>query len=283
MFVFFYLFSLMNCASHRMNPHWLALTIGNSRLRWALFNHTHLQHTWETPHLSEAIAQQLIQTAFDFSACGLSPLKTLLPVWQTPPELWVTSVVPQQTALWQTYSQTKVIAADQIPLKAAYSTLGLDRALAVLGASEVYGSSVLVIDSGTALTFTGADRLTLVGGAILPGLQLQFRALNQATAALPLIQTETLPEHLPLRWSNDTIAAMQSGIVHTVLASIKSFVEDWQQTFPDSALVLTGGDCTILHRYLEQLHPALAEQIVVDPNLLFWGARAIKQMVSAKS
>jgi len=44
------------------------------------------------------------------------------------------------------------------------------RALAVLGAGKKYGFPCLVIDAGTALTFTGVDRdKKLVGGAIDPG------------------------------------------------------------------------------------------------------------------
>ncbi|MGV0024647.1 pantothenate kinase [Phormidesmis priestleyi] len=257
------------------NQHWLALIIGNSRLHWGWFIEDNLQKTWDTSYLPESIVEKLIHTSFDFADCQLAPF--ILP---KAPELWIASVVPKQTALWQTYSHARTIAPHQISLQNAYSTLGLDRTLAIWGAADLYKSPVLVIDSGTALTFTGADKQRkFIGGAILPGLQLQFRALHQATAALPLIETETLKD-LPSRWATGTIAAIQSGIIHSIVSTIRDFIEDWQQQFPNSALVLTGGDSALLHHYLEQRFPEMSSRITVEPNLLFLGVRSVKKVLN---
>ncbi|HEY9861882.1 MAG TPA: type III pantothenate kinase, partial [Candidatus Obscuribacterales bacterium] len=157
-------------------------------------------------------------------------------------------------------------------LQHSYPTLGIDRALALWGAGEVYGWPVLVIDAGTALTFTGGAQRQLVGGAILPGLSLQVRALADKTAALPAI---ALPETLPKRWANDTQGAIASGIVYMVLAGVMDFIQDWRQAFPGSAVVITGGDRTLLHQYLHQ-HPELAAHIHIDPNLIFWGMQTCR-------
>jgi type III pantothenate kinase len=260
--------------------HWLALVIGNSRLHWAWFVDTHLQKTWDTPHLLDHEVERCIQHGFDFAGCGVGDgVLPTAPTWSLP-DLWVASVVPEQMSFWQRYSQVRLIASTQIPLENAYSSLGLDRALAIWGACEVYGSPVLVIDSGTALTLSGADeQRQFGGGAILPGLQLQFRSLHQATAALPLIETKTLGNDLPPRWAQGTIESMQSGIFYTLLSGIRDFIEDWQKRFPKSALVLTGGDSAILFQYLQQF-PELANRMIVDSNLLFWGVRSIKQVLS---
>lgn len=51
------------------------------------------------------------------------------------------------------------------------------RALSVRGASTVYGWPVMVVDGGTALTFTRGDDTDggcMKGGAILPGIRVQF-------------------------------------------------------------------------------------------------------------
>ncbi|NJR49759.1 MAG: pantothenate kinase [Leptolyngbyaceae cyanobacterium CSU_1_3] len=260
--------------------HWLALIIGNSRLHWAWFVDTVLQKTWDTSHLLDQEVERLIRHGFDFAGCGVGDVVLpAAPSWSLP-DLWVASVVPEQMRVWQRHLQVRPIASAQIPLKNAYSSLGLDRALAIWGACEVYGSPVLVIDSGTALTFTGADEhRQFWGGAILPGLQLQFRSLHQATAALPLIETKTLGTDLPPRWAQGTIESMQSGILYTLLLGIRDFIEDWQRWFPKSPLVLTGGDSAILFQHLQQF-PELANRIVVDSNLLFWGVRSLKQVLS---
>jgi type III pantothenate kinase len=259
-----------------MNQHWLALIIGNSRLHWGWFIDDNLQQTWNTSYLSETVVEKLIHTSFNFADCHLAPFS--LP---KSPELWIASVVPHQTALWQMYAQTRTIAPDQISLQNAYSTLGLDRTLAIWGANDLCRSPVLVIDGGTALTFTGADeQRKFIGGAILPGLQLQFRALHQATAALPLIETTTLMNDLTPRWARGTIAAIQSGVTHSIVSTLRDFIEDWQQRFPNSALVLTGGDGALLHHYLRQRFPDMSDCITLEPNLLFWGMRSVRKVLS---
>lgn len=60
------------------------------------------------------------------------------------------------------------------------------------------GWPVLVVDCGSALTFTAADaRGTLAGGAILPGVRLQLAVLGTRTAQLP--SDIVLPDELPPR------------------------------------------------------------------------------------
>jgi len=63
-------------------------------------------------------------------------------------------VVPNQRELWANYGNLRIITLKDIPLLDLYPTFGIDRALAVLGAGKKYGFPCLVIDAGTALTFT---------------------------------------------------------------------------------------------------------------------------------
>lgn len=233
------------------NP-WLALMIGNSRLHWAKFSGAKLIEAWDTERL------------------GSGDERLASGEWKKLP-LYIASVVPAETIFWQNFSNVKVINRDQIPLKGIYSSLGIDRALAVLGAGATSGWPVLVIDGGTALTLTGADEQhQLIGGAIFPGLKLQIKSLADGTAALPEIH---LSNQLPSRWALDTKSAIQSGIVYTVLAGIANYMQAWWREFPKGQVVLTGGDRTLLFSYLESLFPDLAKKTKVDPHLIFWGIR----------
>lgn len=262
---------------------WLALTIGNSRLHWAWFKGKTFCGAWDTEYLSAAIVEQMNQPCgggkLNREILAASLIQELDAVEEIvgdgfhhrdlPLPLYLASVVPQQTAIWQNYHDVRTIALDQIPLQGLYPTLGIDRALAVLGAGEVYGFPALVIDAGTALTFTGADAARrLVGGAILPGLRLQLQSLAQGTAALPEIE---LAGALPPRWALNTSLAIQSGIIYTVLAGIADFIDAWRQEFPQSRIVLTGGDRTLLLNYLQAVFPQVAAKINTDPHLIFWG------------
>jgi type III pantothenate kinase len=188
--------------------------------------------------------------------------------------LYLASVVPKQTELFLDHPALKLIQLTDIPFKNLYPTLGIDRALAVLGSGENYGYPSLVIDGGTALTFTGVNQnQELSGGAILPGLGLQFQALSTKTAALPHLN---LPKSLPIRWAMNTEDAIASGILYNLLSGIMSFIQDWLNQFPESKIIFTGGDGERLLSYLNEIYPDIADYCKLDPNLIFWGMRSLK-------
>ncbi len=237
---------------------WLALEIGNSRLHWALFRGERISKTWDSDHLCAETLKQLPE-----GTLGASP------------PILLASVVPSQTKIWQTYYQVRIITLDQVPLKGIYPTLGIDRALSLYGAGSTLGFPMLVIDAGTTLTFTGADRHhELVGGAILPGLGLQLGSLNQKTAQLPSVETRNFAS-LPQRFALNTEEAMQSGVIYTLLAGIKDFVEAWWCDFPQSNVAIKGGDRTLVVNYMKSQFPEIAARLIVEPNLIFWGMRSL--------
>ena len=256
-----------------MAQSWLALTIGNSRLHWGWFVGANLQETWDTKYLPAEILDRLIQgCTSDILPEELLP-SLLVSTLDSQIPLYIASVVPAQTKLWQTYPYAKIITLDSIPLLGLYPTLGIDRALALLGAGETYSYPILVIDGGTALTFTGADsNLNLIGGAILPGVKLQLESLSQRTGALPAIQ---LPTNLPPRWAKETSSAIASGVLYTILAGIRDFITDWHDRFPQSKIVITGGDANLLLTYLETQYPEIKDRLITDSRLIFWGIRSI--------
>lgn len=259
---------------------WLALMIGNSRLHWTWFVGTQLQQAWDTPHLSSDLIAYLTQKNLNFAAClerlaaELPALPSCLSIVPAGLPLWLASVVPAQIPLWQAYPQIQVITLERVPIPGLYPTLGIDRALALLGAAAVYGLPSLVIDAGTAFTFTGANAEgALVGGAILPGLRLQLRSLAEHTAALPYLSEPNLL--LPERWTKNTQDAIWSGVLYSLLASIQDFIVAWRQQFLEGAIVLTGGDAGLLSHLLRQQLPEVAAQIISDPQLIFWGIRRV--------
>lgn len=266
----------------------IALAIGNSRLHWGLFVGKTLEKTWDTDylnadavsHLSEGgkaeyLVQIVMRSIQEISSQNLLslPATTAFSNPHTlslvPLPLILASVVTQQTAIWQNYPDVRIITLDQLPIGGLYPTLGIDRALAVLGAGNQLGWPVLLIDAGTALTFTGADvNRYLVGGAILPGLGLQLSSLSKKTAALPLI---SLPQNLPYRWAKDTAGAIQSGVVYAMVAGVRDFIEDWRCLFPDSKIAVTGGDRTMLLKYLTAAFPDTAVGLIDASEAIFWG------------
>ena len=249
-----------------LNDKCIGLVIGNSRLHWGYFEEKSLIEVWHSKHLTQAVTPEIL-----FDNLLPSTVQNIITDRELP--VYLASVVPSQTALWQSYPHLHQITLKDIPIKNLYPTMGIDRALAIYGAGKFYGYPCLVIDGGTALTFTGVNQEeTLVGGAILPGLRSQFNLLNQETAQLPLIEYSS---SLPHRWAMDTPNAIRSGIIHTVIAGIHSFILDWLQQFPTSKILITGGDSNTIYQYLLIQHPELNDKIIITGDLIFRGLQFI--------
>lgn len=255
---------------------WLALAIGNSKLHWACFCEDRLQATWNTPHMRAMEVERLARSNFDPNAWTQCDRIPTIPQLNAAIPIWMASVVPEQAELWQTYAWVETLALDNLPLGKTYPTLGIDRALAVVGAGSRLGYPSLAIDSGTALTLTGADaEQTLVGGAILPGLGLQLASLSRGTAQLPQLNAREIAA-LPSRWSANTPEAIQSGVIYTLIAGLNDFIQAWWQQFPESGVALTGGDREVLWNYLRKRFPETAARVTVDANLVFWGMQVAR-------
>lgn len=246
----------------------LLLLVGNRHLHWGWVP-PHARSAadlifWDTPHLAAPFNALNLPDRFLRDPALLGSLSSR----QLP--LLYASVVPEQTDWLHSYPLTQFITLADIPLGPVYPTLGVDRALGLWAAGQFLGWPAIVVDGGTALTLTGGDGGgQFVGGAILPGLGLQFRSLFQHTAALPSLHLEALPD----RWARNTPDAIRSGIAYTLLAGVQSFLEDWIQHYPQTHLCFTGGDGQWLYH---QLSPRLsvtlpAGQITYNPHLALWG------------
>ncbi|BAZ42163.1 Baf family transcriptional activator [Calothrix sp. NIES-4101] len=253
---------------------WLALIIGNSRSHWGLFTDKTLISAWDSSHISVDAVQELATSrkiSKLFSGGDFSEIPISLPTHFE--QIAIASVVPRQTEIWQNYTNIKIITLPDVPLKGMYPTLGIDRALALYGAGNNWGFPILVIDAGTALTFTAANHhQEFIGGAILPGLGLQLATLANQTGQLPNVE---LPQQLPQRLAMNTQEAIQSGVIYTLVAGIKDFVETWWCDFPNGKVIMTGGDSERIHAYWRSHDPHTSDRIRVERNLILWGMREL--------
>ncbi len=264
---------------------------------------------WHTPHLSADRVSDLKRGGFSSESwraiAKLTPAeKASLPQSPLlPTALWMAAAVPTQAALWlKPPVPAQQVQRSNFPIAGLYPTIGLDRAVTLLGAGDTLGWPVLVIDGGTALTFTAgrsqsdpANLVTLYGGAILPGMRLQGQALALGTAALgeaiavsqslfdSIVNLTERSEQatLPPRWATDTAGAITSGLAYGTAATIVDYLTDWWQQFPEGKAVFTGGDGPALHALLQKRTPALAARVKVDSHLMFWGMQAYRQTLEA--
>ncbi|AFY60744.1 pantothenate kinase [Synechococcus sp. PCC 6312] len=251
-----------------LNNRWLALSIGNTHHYWAIFRGRKLIKTWKEINQLSKTFQPLYSQNTDY---------LLDPHSHQWPELWLASVVPQETKKWLDYPHLHLLNLADVPLQNCYPTLGVDRALGAWGAGVTYGWPVLLIDGGTALTITGVDATQqFQGGLILPGLGLMAKSLETQTAALSSLNFNW--ETIPPLWGNDTPSAIQAGIFWTVLSGLDRFIQDWLQEYPTSQVTFTGGDGEFLKAGLLQFQPKyLSLPCHLDPHVIFWGIAALGQ------
>jgi len=117
--------------------------------------------------------------------------------------------------------------------------MGADRLAAAKAAASLWGVPSLVIDAGTALTYTAVDVQGRVqGGGISPGIQLKLAALGEYSGGeLPSLSQKELFETvdeckkkgnqaLPL-FSNDTEQSILSSVLTETAQHVGAIVKGW--------------------------------------------------------
>jgi len=128
-------------------------------------------------------------------------------------------------------------------------TLGLDRiALIAAAADQHQKENVLVIDAGTCITYDFLNTENeYLGGAISPGLTIRYEALHNLTAKLPLLN----PDDSDFFIGNTTESSIHSGVINGLVNEIDGIIEQYQSTYKDLTIILTGGDTNFLAKRLK--------------------------------
>ena len=122
--------------------------------------------------------------------------------------------------------------------------IGSDLVANSVYANAHYDSDVLIVDFGTALTFTlvGADG-TMQGVSIAPGLKTAVKSLFSQTAQLPEVPLEMPDSALGF----DTVSAIQSGILWGYVGMVKEMIFQIKaEKGPQIKVLATGGLSSIL-------------------------------------
>jgi type III pantothenate kinase len=148
----------------------------------------------------------------------------------------------------------------QYPFTIAYETpetMGVDRLAAAAGALLYHpGADLLVIDAGSALTLDVVVDGSFLGGSISPGLSMRFRALNEFTGRLPLIDVSS-DFSFPGRSTKDAITG---GVVMGLVFEINEYIRTFEKRHEKLVTVITGGDSEIITSLTDRkmfLHPDL--------------------------
>jgi type III pantothenate kinase len=222
--------------------------IGNTRIKWALFDRGRLVRSGGAVHRDSIDA-------------ALRALAMVLPT--DVERLIVANVAGEDMARRLRASvgarapvEFVACTAERFGVRCAYaepSRLGVDRWVAVLAAHRRAAGAACVIDAGTAVTFDAVDGGGAhLGGLILPGAQLLSAALDRSTSDVGATPVPfAVPKGLRLL-GGDTAAAVGHGTMLALAAALDRAVRTVAAELKTTPTVyLTGGDATRLYDWLE--------------------------------
>jgi type III pantothenate kinase len=241
----------------------LALDVGNTRLKWALYDRPCVG-----ARLLAHGAQFLenIETLADGDWAPLAPPRWVLGCVVAGDA--VRRRVEQQLELWDVHPQWVVSSTQEAGLTNGYdhpSRLGADRWVAMIGARQhvlAQGAArpCVVVMVGTAVTVEAIDAQgRFLGGIILPGHGIMLRALESGTAGLhvPTGEVRNFP--------TNTSDALTSGGTFAIAGAVQRMVDNLRQhTGAEPLCLMTGGAGW-------KMAPSMSSRLELVEGLIFDG------------
>lgn len=155
-----------------------------------------------------------------------------------------------------------------LPIKIDYKTpetLGTDRIAAAVGATVLYpNQNNIVFDLGTCLTHGIVDDNHVYhGGSISPGVEMRLKSLAHFTAKLPLL---SLPEEKVEITGKSTAESILSGVIFGMQFEIEGFIQFYQNKYPETNVLLTGGNASFFEKRLKEYIFVVAELNLIGLN-----------------
>lgn len=148
------------------------------------------------------------------------------------------------------------IAFADVPLVVevdAPERVGMDRLMGAVGAERLRprDNPAIVVDLGTATKLCLLSEVgAFVGGAILPGLAMSARALEEQTDALPHVDVERW-RRPPLALGKSTVPAIEAGIFWGTVGAVRELVHRLSKPLASPpAVFITGGGSQLVAEVL---------------------------------
>ncbi|MCX5712594.1 MAG: type III pantothenate kinase [Candidatus Omnitrophica bacterium] len=198
-------------------------------------------------------------------------------------EAVICSVVPTATRILQADLgklgiRPYIIGKDiRVPIRNLYrkpGQVGQDRLVNAYAAVQLFGSPIVAIDFGTAITFDVISKKgEYLGGMILPGLGISLNALAKRTALLPEVKLRQPEEFI----GRDTQNSILSGVIFGFAALTDKFSSKLKQKFGSrTKIIATGGNSGFMSKFCTCFDR-------VDPELTLKGLMLLEKKYKKNS
>ncbi len=252
----------------------LAFDIGNSDITIGLWADEQWKHVWRIPSKPdqpELYFGVKMRDYFLEAAIAIDRVETIV----------LSSVVPSLTdkiksVIRNLYMKEPITMGPAIYAKLPIQVLnpdeiGSDLVANAMAAFIKFKQTCIVVDFGTALTFTTVSREgKILGVSIVPGLRTALKSLTQNTAKLFDVPLEMPKSALGI----STVTAIQSGIVIGYEGLVKNMVSAIRAELKtDCPAIATGGLSFVITSLKGYFHS-------VDAHLTLDGLRFVGEVVS---
>lgn len=224
----------------------LTVDIGNSNIAFGIHSGETIVEHWRLRTDASKTADEyrvLFKSLLSESSVPAEEVErvvvsSVVPALTAPLTAMIGSLAGQKPLIVSRHLTTGLNAKAPVP-----EELGADLLANAVAANALFESHVIVIDFGTALTFTAVSSDgVILGVTISPGLRASLQALTANTAQL--LNVELLPP--PNTLGQNTVHSIQSGIVLGYVSLVEGLVarmkEDIRRERPgDVTVVATGG------------------------------------------
>lgn len=242
--------------------HFLALDVGNTRLKWALY---------AAPRPGAGLIAHgatFLEAIDELADTGWAKLPAPTSVLgSNVAGEGVLRRTEEQLELWDVEPRWMVSTASAGGVKNGYehpTRLGVDRFVAMIGARQrmlARGdlSPALVVMVGTAVTVDALDAEgNFVGGLILPGFGLMLRALEMGTAGLKAPTGEAVD------FPTNTSDALMSGGTDAIAGAVERMATKLERRCGAAPAILMGGGAAVKLAPITQRPVEMVDTLVFD-------------------
>ena len=190
----------------------------------------------------------------------------------------VSSTVPQLSDQWTSMAQ-RYLGHEMLVVGPTIRTgmpiridnpreVGADRLVNAVAAYERFGTSCVVVDFGTAITYDAVSSAgEYLGGIITPGAEISIDALYERAAKLPKVE---LAEPRALI-GKSTVDAIRSGIVYGFAGQVEGIVRRLRGELGEEITVIaTGGLARVLVPFIRETIDEVDELLTLIGLQIIW-------------
>lgn len=255
----------------------LVIDVGNTNIVFGVYKADELLYNWRITSDKDRTSDEyglLFDQIFKFNGLKLEDVQKIIISSVVPPLM---HTLPTMSRRYFNIEPIVVGPGIKTGIDIKYDNpkeVGADRIVNAVSAHKKYGGPLIIVDSGTAITFdaVGLDG-SYLGGVITPGIKISSEALFSRTAKLPRVEIAK-PQKII---GKNTVNSIQSGLVYGYIGMIDYILENMIKEMDygnrDVKVIATGGFSSLVSNESKYID-------IIDGLLTLEGLKIIYEMNS---